>query len=159
MLFIWHYLLSALCLTYFIQRYYCFCYFLFNVAIVLVIFAWCSLLDVAIPFVALCLMLLHFLLLLVWCCCSSYYSLFNATTPFVVLCLTLLFFVICLTLRILWSFVFNVVYSNSFLLCRVVALLFFVFIARCCYSHSSYFGLISLLVFCRCGRSYPNSSF
>ncbi len=140
------------------QCYCCFCYSLFNVAIVLVIFCLmllvqccysfcCFLFNVIAFLVTPCLMLL-FLLLLVWCYYSFCCSLFDIDILRYLLDITK-FLVICLQC---W-------FSNTFLLCHVLLLFCSLLFAWCYYSHSSYFGLISLLVFCRCGRSYPNSSF
>jgi len=126
----------------------------------LLFFARCSLLNVAAPFAVFCSTLLFFLLLLVQCCCSFYYSLFDVVTPFVVPCLTLLLFVLCLMLRLLLLFVFNVIRSSTSLLCcEVVAPLFFTFCLMLLPPLLVFWIDISPLIFCRCGRSYPNSSF
>jgi len=160
MLFIWHYLLGDLCLTFFIQHYCCFCYFLLNVAIVHVIFClmllvWCCysfccfLLDIITFLVTPCLMLLLFLLLLVRCYYSFYCSLFDIATfrylldvaaPLVICFKCGLFKYLCAMPWCCCSFVI------CFLLDVAIPIL-------------PILDWFPLLFFCRCEKSYPTSSF
>jgi hypothetical protein len=111
--------------------------------------------------------------------CSFYYSLFNDVTHLATPCLTLFFFYYPLfdiidplvapwlsflfnvpwsMLLFLYSFILNMVCSNTFLLCcDVLAPLL---LLQCYYSYSSYSRLVfPPLIFCRCGRNSPNSNF
>ncbi len=148
MLFIWCYLFGALCFMFFTQRYCCFCYYLLNVVTVFVIFCsmlltWCccSLFNVAIVLVIFCSMLLA------QCCCSFCCFLLNTIVFLVTPCSMLLLFLLFLV----WC-------CYSFC-CEVVAPLFFTFCLMLLPPLLVFWIDISPLIFCRCGRSYPNSSF
>jgi hypothetical protein len=140
----------------------------------LLLFAWwcCPLLNIATPlattFTTPCSMLLLLLLLLVWHCCSSiapcstllfFLLLFGQlTAPLVVPWWTLLLNIPWSMLLFLYSFILDTTCSSTFLICCdvVVPLL----LIRCYYSYSSYFRLVfPPLIFCRCGKNFPNSNF
>ncbi len=126
-----------LLLLLFAQCCYCSCYFLLD---------------------APCLMLLLLLLFFAWHYYISCYSLFDAVAFLVTPCSMLLF----LLLFLVWHCYFSLFawrcgsFGHLFLmwfvqipLCYAVMLLLLCYLlfARCCYSHSSYFGLISPFVF------------
>ncbi len=138
-----------LLLLLFVQCCYCSCYFLLD---------------------APCSMLLFLLLLFVWCYCISCYSLFDAvallTTPCSMLLLLLLFFVWhCYFSLFAWhcgSFGHSsLMWFIQILFCYAVLLLFcsLFFLLDVATPILPILDWFPFWFFCRCGRSYPNSSF